>query len=154
MKFSKSFRKTLAKICLSVVILLSGCDDEKIIENGAPIVSDESFSIAENSPAGTVVGTIMASDPEADSLTFSIGAAEVNALVIDEISGTLSVFNMEALDYESTTKFTLDIEVSDGNITTTSIITINLTDVPEYALQFDGVDGASSYSRCFWVEPN
>ena len=69
--------------------------------NKAPTVSNQSFTVAENSRTGTVVGTVIASDPEMDNLTFNIGAFEVDALTIDETSGELTVSNRSALDYET-----------------------------------------------------
>ena len=135
------FTFILSFVTMTWLVSLMSCSKDEGISNGAPTVSNQSFTVAENSRTGIVVGTVIASDPEMDTLTFSIGSAEVNALAIDETSGALSVLNRDALDYETTPVFTLDVDVSDGNKTATSIITINLTDVPEYALQFDGVDG-------------
>lgn len=135
--------KNLLTIIFLLVIItwlttLMSCSKDDGISNGAPIVSNQSFTIAENSRTGIVVGTVMASDPEMDTLTFNIGSSELNALIIDKTSGVLSVLDRNALDYETIPVFIIDVEVSDGNKTTTSIVTINLTDVPEYALQFDG----------------
>jgi hypothetical protein len=46
--------------------------------NQAPIISNQSFSINENATNGTVVGTVVASDPEGQALTYSILSGNTN----------------------------------------------------------------------------
>ena len=63
--------------------------------NEAPIVNDQSFSMNENAAKGTVVGTVVATDPDAgDTLTYAItggntgGAFAINAVPVRSRSTT------------------------------------------------------------------
>ena len=109
--------------------------------NEAPVAQDATFSIAENSLVGTVVDTVSATDPEGDVLTYSIDDDNndrdgdgVPAFVIDEETGTITVFDDDELDFEVNPSFALILTVVDaevGGLSDTATITINLTDVNE-----------------------
>lgn len=63
--------------------------------NEAPSVQNANFTIDENSPSGTVVGTVTASDPDAGvngQLVFQLGVgAPAVAFSIDENTGRITV---------------------------------------------------------------
>ena len=103
--------------------------------NEPPIVADTTtFPLPENSPAATVVGTLVASDPEGGPLAFAIsGGNTLGAFAIDGSTGAITVANPMALDYESTPghAFSLTVEVSDGMNTLPVTVTVELTDVDE-----------------------
>lgn len=104
--------------------------------NLPPSISNQTFSIAENSANGTVVGQVIASDPDAgQTITYSITAGNSNnAFAINATSGLLSVSNQQAIDFESNPQFQLTVQVQDngaGNLTSSATITINLIDVNE-----------------------
>ncbi|MBO7629004.1 MAG: cadherin domain-containing protein, partial [Bacteroidales bacterium] len=107
----------------------------KIVDqNEAPIVRDTTFSVEENSPAGTVVGQLKASDPDIRSdvfgkLTYSI--VETNVPFSIEQDGTISVSQDNALDFETKPSWTIHVKVTDGFIPQTVEVTINLIDVNE-----------------------
>jgi endonuclease I len=95
--------------------------------NTAPIIENQEFSINENSPVGSEVGTIVASDSEEDELIFNIISGNTdNAFAINTSSGLLTVNNSSAINYETNPSFSLSIEVSDGNLTSSATITINI----------------------------
>lgn len=94
--------------------------------NTAPLIEDQSFTIAENSATGTEIGTIVASDPEGDDLSFSILSGNTDNAFTVINTGLLTVNNSAALDYEITTSFSLNVEVSDGSLASNATITINL----------------------------
>jgi len=103
--------------------------------NDAPTIEDATFTIAENSPNGTSVGTVVASDPNVrDTLSYSITSGNTgNAFAISS-TGQITVLNPSALDYEATPQFQLTVQVRDdgtGNLTDTATVTIDLTDVFE-----------------------
>ena len=77
----------------SVVVNLTNAND-------APTVSGGPFSIAEHSAAGTVVGTVVGSDPDAgDTLSYAIvGGNAGNAFALDPATGQLTVNDPTALD--------------------------------------------------------
>lgn len=102
--------------------------------NQPPVVVPSAFTIPENSAANTLVGTVIASDPDAgQTRTFAISSGNKgNAFAIDATSGRITVKTPSALDYEKTPVFRLVVKVTDNGVppaTGTGIITINLTDV-------------------------
>ena len=100
--------------------------------NEAPVIAPQTFSIAENVANNTVVGTVVASDPDAgNTLTYSITAGNTNgAFAINATTGQLRVANPAALNFEVTPTFALTVNVSDGALTGTATVTVNLTNVP------------------------
>ncbi len=104
--------------------------------NEAPQISNQTFSIAENTANGQQVGTVAASDPDASqTLTYTILSGNTNnAFQINSLTGVLTVNNSAALNYETTPTFTLVIKVEDngaGSLSDQANITVNLTDVNE-----------------------
>ncbi|MCA9200637.1 MAG: cadherin repeat domain-containing protein, partial [Planctomycetales bacterium] len=86
------------------------------------------------SPNGTIVGDIVASDADpGDSLTFElVGGTGQGFFSVNPITGEIAVTNASVLDAETTTSFTLEIEVTDeANATATATMTINVTDINE-----------------------
>ncbi|MDE0471069.1 MAG: cadherin repeat domain-containing protein, partial [Ekhidna sp.] len=105
--------------------------------NEAPMIDanqNRTFSVAENAANGTAVGTVSAEDEDkGDELTFSIANGNTNgntgeAFQIDN-TGALTVKTPAALDFETKQTFTLTVSVSDGELSVTTDITVNLTDV-------------------------
>ena len=104
--------------------------------NENPNIPTASFFIDENSINGSSVGTLTATDPDnGQSLSFSIiGGNTSGAFQIGSTSGAISVANSSALNYESTSTFSLIVEVEDngiGPLTDQATITVNLNDVNE-----------------------
>ncbi|MEP2608488.1 MAG: LamG-like jellyroll fold domain-containing protein [Cyclobacteriaceae bacterium] len=100
--------------------------------NVSPSISPQAFSIPENSINGIEVGTVFATDPNGDDLTFTIDSGNTdNAFNINQLNGKITVFNQSALDYETRQSFQLSVSISDGEFSSSAIITINLTDVDE-----------------------
>jgi VCBS repeat-containing protein len=90
--------------------------------------------VDENSPNGTIVGTVVATDPDAgDSLTFSIsGGSGQTAFSIDAATGQISVAESSQLDFETTASFSLEVQVTDlGGNPASPTITVNLNDINE-----------------------
>lgn len=111
------------------------------IPNSTPVIENQEFSIAENSTSGTVVATIIARDPDYNSISFSILSGNTdNAFVVNASNGVLTVNNTAALNYDVTTSFDLVVEVSDGSLTSSATITVNLgntTGVSPVAIKSD-----------------
>ena len=104
--------------------------------NQPPMISDQTFSLAENSPNGQQVGIVIATDPDAgQTLSYSIMSGNTsNAFAIDETTGALSVNNGTALNFETITTFGLIVRATDngtGSLYSQAIVTVNLTDVNE-----------------------
>jgi hypothetical protein len=103
--------------------------------NEAPVLAaGQSFSVNEQSLAGTVVGVALASDQDAGSiLTWSIVGGNVGgAFTIDPATGQIRVANPAALDFETYPLFTLTLRVEDaGGLADTANVNVALLDVIE-----------------------
>ena len=88
-------------------------------------------SIAENTAAFTNIGTpVAATDADNDTLSYTLGGTNAASFYIVGTSGQLRT-NV-ALDYETTSSYSVTVNVSDGNGGSDSIaVTINVTDVAE-----------------------
>lgn len=116
---------------LVLIVLFSACKKEET--NLPPKINDQSFTIDENSPNGTVVGQILAIDAESELLTYAIVGGNVNeAFSISINQGEIAVQNEDAIDYETNPSFTLVVEVTDekGEFATATI-DIQLNDIVE-----------------------
>ncbi|MBC6426884.1 MAG: cadherin domain-containing protein [Ekhidna sp.] len=115
-------------------IIINVTDVEEITEpvNTAPTITDQTFSVPEDAVNGTEVGTVQASDAETNNLMFAITAGNTgNAFAIGE--GTGAITTAGTLDFENTQSYTLKVSVSDGELSATADITVNVTDVDETA---------------------
>ena len=106
--------------------------------NEAPVFSDGASttrSIAENTAAGQNIGSAVgATDPENNSLTYSLGGTDSASFAIVTTSGQLQT--KAALNYETKSRYSVTVSVSDGNGGSDSItVTINVTDVQETQTQ-------------------
>lgn len=105
--------------------------------NAAPVATDAAFSLAENSPAGAVVGTVAASDSDAaDVLSYAItGGNQAGAFAIASATGQITVTASAPLDFETTPTFALTVTVTDNDPhqpkSDLAVITVNLTNVNE-----------------------
>ena len=101
--------------------------------NVAPVFTEGTTAtrtIAENTAADTNMGTaIVATDANNDTLTYSLSGTDAASFSIVRTSGQLQT--KSALDYEEKTSYSVTITVSDGSLTDTISVTINVTDVDE-----------------------
>ncbi len=101
-----------SKYCTIILIgILFSCQKRDI----PPTVSDQLFSINENSTSGTFVGNVVASDEDGQIVSYVIKSGNKNdAFLISETDGKISVNNEAALDFETNPSFNLTIEVRDN----------------------------------------
>jgi hypothetical protein len=104
--------------------------------NRPPEVSVATFSIAENSAVGGIVGTVTAGDPDfGQSVTFTITNGNTGgAFAINPTTGKITIASASALNFEINPVFTLTVQASDNGAPVqsgTGLITINLTNVNE-----------------------
>ncbi|MGK7944330.1 MAG: S8 family serine peptidase, partial [Microcystaceae cyanobacterium] len=103
--------------------------------NEPPELVGQSFEIPENSANGTVIGTIVATDPDQDSLTYQItqnidiDGDGNNAFGLD--GNQIIVNDRDDLDYEINPSLPITLQVSDGQLTAQALVTINLSNVNE-----------------------
>jgi hypothetical protein len=104
-----------------------------------PVFVDASpvFSLPENSPVGTVVGAVSATDGDlpAQTVTYSIVSGnEAGAFTINAATGQITVADSTPLNFETTPVFTLQVRATDsGSPTRTAdaVVVVNLTNVAE-----------------------
>ena len=100
-------------------------------ENLAPVIADQYFSIAGNSTSGTVVGALTASDPNEDSLAYSIvqnidlDGDGVDAFRLE--GNQLLVNDVDDLNADSTSPLAIAVEASDGLLSTSASVTVSVT---------------------------
>jgi gliding motility-associated-like protein len=102
--------------------------------NEAPVAQSATATIDENSANATLVHSIVATDPDAgDVLSYRIVSGNTGgAFTINSTSGAITVANASVLDFETTTLFTLVVEVLDSKaFKAIATITVNLKDVNE-----------------------
>jgi hypothetical protein len=106
-----------------------------LIPNNPPVVTPTTFSLNENSPNGSVVGTVSASDPDGHNITYSLtGGNTGNAFAIHPTTGVITVNNAAAVDFEATPQFQLTVTATDngpGARTGSATVTVNLGDLDE-----------------------
>ena len=85
-------------------------------------------SVAEGTPPNTNIGApVAATDPEGDTLTYTLGGTDAADFDIDSATGQIET--KSALDYDNKDLYQLEIEASDGNGGTASIdVDIRVTD--------------------------
>ena len=107
-------------------------NDSSSFPNEAPVITNQTFSIAENSANSTEAGTISATDSDGDSLTYTIQTnidPNSDGNKAFSLSGSKLITNdADDLDYENTSSLEIFVKVSDGIYSTVGKMTINLTD--------------------------
>lgn len=103
--------------------------------NDAPVVNPAAFSLPENSPTGSVVGSVTASDQEpAQTHIFAITGGNLDGAFAISAGGQLTVASPTALNYETHRIFSLTVQATDNGSPAASdegMITITLSDVNE-----------------------
>ena len=101
--------------------------------NEAPVFSDGSTatrSVVENVDARTNIGSAVgATDPEGKTLTYTLGGTDAASFTVSDTTGQLKT--KATLDYETKSSYSVTITVSDGKLTDTITVTINVTDLNE-----------------------
>ena len=92
--------------------------------------SSATRAIAENTQLGVNIGTpVAATDADGDTLTYTLGGTDASSFSIDRTTGQLRT--RSTLDYETKTTYTVTITVSDGSLSDTTTVRINVTNVDE-----------------------
>lgn len=104
--------------------------------NESPVMAAQTFTVAENTLTGNVVGTVIATDvDQGQALTYTISSSPVpGAFAINPATGVITVANGSLLNYESRTSIELGVFATDNGVpvlATVAPITIQITDVNE-----------------------
>ncbi len=119
------------------------------VTNSAPVFTDGNSTtrtIDENTAADTNIGTpVAATDTNNDTLTYTLGGYNAASFDIDSETGHLKT--KAWLDYERKNSYTVTITVSDGSLTDSITVTINVNnvnDAPAFAIVSIVVAGSGS----------
>ncbi len=86
--------------------------------------------IAENTNAGVDIGSaVSATDPDEDTLTYSLLGTDASVFDIDSSTGQLQT--KASLDYETKSSYSVTVDVSDGEFSDSIAVTINIADIDE-----------------------
>ncbi len=104
--------------------------------------TEASRTVAENTAAGQDIGNpVSATDPDTgDTLTYSLGGTDAATFAIDSASGQLQT--KAALDFEDKHEYNVTVTVTDGELTDTIDVTINVTDVNEAPAFAEGTEAS------------
>jgi Putative Ig domain/Dockerin type I domain len=110
--------------------------------NTAPVVNDQIFNVLRTAATGAIVGTVLATDPNNDALTFAITAGNgAGAFALNATTGQITVANSTALA-AIVGDAVLTVTVSDDgtpSLNDTATITILISDSPlvvQYSVGF------------------
>jgi len=97
--------------------------------NNAPVITSTGFTLAENLPTETLVGTVLVTDDPADTHTFSItDGTSANKFRINASTGAITT--AANFDFEHTSVYQIEVTVSDNDgATDVEWLTIQITDV-------------------------
>jgi len=131
---SKSFTTTNLNGGLNEIALVVTDDDGatatdiiKVYLNRAPqLTSPTTITVNENQTSAL---TITATDADNDTLTYSLTGTDVSYFNIDANTGVVT-FKV-APDYETKTSYSITANASDGTITVTDAMTLNITNIRE-----------------------
>ena len=103
--------------------------------NNSPVGNDTIFNLNEFPNDNTLVGKVLATDPDGDDITYSIiSGNEENFFNINN-EGEIFVSNGNTLSYESYKEFVLIIEVSDGLLKENIQVVINIVELPPLSIE-------------------
>ena len=93
-------------------------------------------SVRENSAAGRVVGTVTATDPNGDPLTYALsstagGGTDHESFAIDANTGRITVASGATLNFEAKSSYAVTVTASDGTNSASHQLTIRVLNVAE-----------------------
>ena len=115
--------------------------------NNAPefAAATDTREVAENTATGTDIGApVMAADDDNDTLTYTLGGADMASFDIDGATGQL--MTKDPLDFETKASYTVTVTASDGTDEAMVTVSITVTDVDEPVVAGD-TDGNGMISK-------
>jgi Ca2+-binding RTX toxin-like protein len=128
--------------------------------NEAPTMSGATFSIAENSIGfgSTTVGAVSGSDPEGQSLIYSVVSGDTAAFTpgasqkfsLNQSTGQILL--QGDLDYETKSSYQVQVSASDGSLSSTNLLTINVVNSNEQPV-IDSFGEQDGYLKLYAHDP-
>ncbi|MEM9339181.1 MAG: IPT/TIG domain-containing protein [Bacteroidota bacterium] len=116
---------TTAEATVTVTII-----DRDEAANQSPVIANQSFEVAEEISDDTLIGQVVASDPDGDALNFRMNTNDNDLFEITS-EGELSLAPGKSLDFETASTHTVTIAAEDGLESSAAFITITVTDVAD-----------------------
>lgn len=109
-------------------------------------------AVAENSAAGTYVGSLVGADPDSDSLTYALTNAAGGRFVVDSVTGNITVAAGAVLDFEAAASQTITARVTDpGGLSFTRSFNLTVTNVDEAPAVATPIPDRQSAEDELWV---
>ncbi|WP_334156678.1 DUF4347 domain-containing protein [Oryzomicrobium sp.] len=136
-KSSYTFNVTVsdgtATVTKAVTITITDVNEPPVFTSGG------SASVLENVAPGTVVYHATATDPDAGTtLTYSLSGADAALLDIDAHTGVVTIKGSP--DYETKSSYSFNVVVSDGELSATKAVVLNIINVNEAPILSSGPD--------------
>ena len=110
--------------------------------NEAPVITSGSSGVVdENSETSTVIYSIEASDSEGTQLTYSLSGKDASYVHVDDLG---QVRLLVSADYELKNQYNFDVIASDGELSSSKNVSINISNLDEPPVITSGI--ATSYT--------
>ncbi len=96
-----------------------------------PIIENQTFSIDENSPLKSFVGTIVTTDKDTPILIYTIESGNESGAFTLSNANELAIADSALFDFEVNESFELVISVNDGTSTVSATISVTVNNLPE-----------------------
>ena len=114
----------------SITVTINITDVEETPSNNEPVFSEGSSTsrtVVENTGSGVDIGSaVSATDADGDTLSYSLSGTDASSFSIDSTTGQIRTNS--SLNYETKTTYTVTVTASDGSLTDSITVTINVTD--------------------------
>jgi hypothetical protein len=111
----------------SDIVTSTGTATTAATGNQAPVINNQSINARDGAQPGAVIGIVNATDPDNDTISFSILSGNTGGDLALSTDGVLSVVN--ALNMATTAIYSLVVQVSDGTETAQATVTVNVIQV-------------------------
>lgn len=107
------------------IVTLDVTGESSVASNSAPVVNDQTFSVAVSASIGTVIGTVVATDSDGTVDSYAISGT---TLAINSTTGQITLAGIPVLGLVAGTPITATVTVTDNNgDTDTATVTVNVT---------------------------
>ena len=140
--------------------------EESTVANRAPTFpanAPTTFEVAENNAAGAPVGTVSATDPDGDALTYTLDSVSDAVFDIDS-TGAITVKWANALNHEVKASYAVTVSVHDGKdafgqpdtaVDATHSLTVSVTDVLVEAVSYTyTILSSVTSTKLAWILPS
>ncbi|WP_407456323.1 cadherin repeat domain-containing protein, partial [Fibrobacter sp.] len=120
--------------------------------NEAPNLDDKTITVKEDTPVGSVIDKVVATDPdkasEYNNLTYKVIGGDTTMFSIDPKTGEVTL--KDTLDYElKAREYTLRVQVDDGEFTDIASLKIKIKNVEEWSdvviTKYENIDSTWNY---------